>query len=519
MSESIIVLHRPVLVDETAVLDSEFRAARWVYNRLLDFELEHQAMLDAISPRLARVGRILARLKRRDRRRERATKGQWLPPEKPELRARLESLREQLRKERNADPRWKEALRWPNEKVEPRSTRRKRGESDEDFEKRRAKNGRSRRDVHALKVYAERRCYWGTYNAQKASVEQALKMVLKERKIGHSAQLRRPMWNDPGRIAAANTNGAIGFEVLERNGIWWTMRLRLHEGWCSFRAKIGNHHELPDEHSIREVELCRHRDGNRWAYTVSIGVRADWGRRTGPGTIGIDTGHRVAEDGALRAFTWYGSDGMCGEVRLPRECLSNTEAMRRVQENIDESFNRLSVPFRNRHSYRKWLMFLGVRTEEQQAWLSWEMQQERRLMRLRKRNRNLRNEAYVKAVRVLSMHYSAMGIDVVGRDVQRLQTEEMSKRKLRRHRDLVAAYELKTICERFGIRDLGVTARKSTAECPGCGNERETGPALEIWCPSCDLTCDQDYGAAYVMMCRAVAARDLDGNHAESHAA
>ena len=112
-----------------------------------------------------------------------------------------------------------------------------------------------------------------------------------------------------------------------------------------------------------------------------------------------------------------------------------------------------------------------------------------------------------------------MGIDVVGKSVQLKQTDDCAKHSTRQHRDLVAAYSIKQLCERFGIEDLSVTARNSTAECPRCGHIRKTKADLWLKCEACSLSTDQDHGAAYVLMCRAVgAARKLDSKHAESAA-
>lgn len=504
---TIKVIKRPAIVEETPELDREYRAARWVYNRLLDFEFEHQRRLDEVSPRLSRVGRLIARLNRRDRWRERASSGTWAPRERAELRAALIELRDQLRKDRNANPRWKEVLNWPREKAGEKKCRRKRGESDEDFEVRKAKAFRSRREMHVLEVYADSRCNWATFNAQKASVDQALKMVLKVRKAGMPAQLRRPKRQDPGRITAARNGQQIGFEVLDQDKHpWWTMRLRLKSGWVRFRAKVGNFDEVPDDATIKVVELCRRREGQIWKYHVCITVEGSWPEceRQPNHVVGIDTGHRFFPDGSIRAWVWYGSDGARGEVVLPPKCQELLEKAQTIQTELDKRFNSFGTRHRSRHAYRAHLLRSGVRSEEEQAWLTWETRREIDIKAKKRRAREIRTKLYEAVLRQLRHRYRACGIDVNGRSVQRLQKEEQQSHKSRRNRDLTAAYELKTLCERYGIGDSGATARKSTMECPGCGQERETSKDLIIWCPTCDLSCDQDFGAAYVMMCRTV---------------
>lgn len=502
--KDIKVIHRPVrILSDTHVLDREFRAARWIYHRLLDFELEHQAMLDAAFPRLTRVGKLLGRLKRRDRWRERVTGG-WAPKERPELRKALEELRVELRKERNADPRWKELLGWPRDKVGEKRVRRQKDESDEKFEERRAKAYRSRREQHAINVYAQRRCHWDAYNAQKKFVDQAVKTVLKVRREGRSARLRRPKWSDPGQI-----------QVMPRSFEWdrqsLTMHVRLHQGWATFKLRQntggvkGLMDEWPEDASIRVVELCRERVGNGWKYSVSVTIAGTWTSKiqSGKGVVGIDTGHRQYSDGRIRAWVWYGDDGRRGEVVLPAKCRQHLLQAQAIQEAVDKTFLKMNTGFKNRHLYRRHLLSLGVRTEEQASWLAWETTRERSMRSHRKKARNIRTEIYTQAVRDLRRHYDRMGIDVVGKSVQRLQIDEMTRHNIRQNRDLVSAYSVKVLCERYGIKDMAATARDSTAECPGCHELRETSKDLTIWCPSCDLRCDQDFGAAYIMMCRA----------------
>lgn len=517
---TIKVLKRPALVEESEALDREYRAARWVYNRLLDFELEHQRILDAVSPKLARVGRLIARLNRRDRWRERASEGSWAPRERAELRSTLIALRDQLRKKRNADPKWKVALNWPREKAGDKRCRRKRGESDEDFDARNKKAFRTRREMHALEVYADSRCYWATFNAQKRSVEQALKTVLKARTAGMPAQLRRPKRRDPGRLTVSLNGHQIGFVILDQGQVvdpdrpfvdqkaspWWTMSLRLKSGFVKFRAKIGNCQDMPADSSIKVVELCRRREGHLWKYHVCITVEGSWPEqaREASQVVGIDTGHRYLDDGSIRAWVWYGSDGERGDVVLPPKCRTHLEKAQEIQAGLDQRFNAIETAHRSRYAYRAHLLRLGVRTEEQQAWLVFETRREIDIRAHKRKVRDIRSRVYGEAIRQLRKRYRACGIDVNGKSVQRLEQEEQKPRKSRQNRDMVAAYELKVLCERYGIADLGVTSRKSTRECPGCSKEREISKDLVIWCPECDLSCDQDFGAAYVMMCRAV---------------
>src|SRR5690606_41544275 len=66
-------MNRPAkIVSGHEELDAEYRAARWTYHRLLDFEDQHQRLLDEVAeqcaPGIRRVARLIAILWRRQRR-------------------------------------------------------------------------------------------------------------------------------------------------------------------------------------------------------------------------------------------------------------------------------------------------------------------------------------------------------------------------------------------------------------------------------------------------------------------
>lgn len=90
--------------------------------------------------------------------------------------------------------------------------------------------------------------------------------------------------------------------------------------------------------------------------------------------------------------------------------------------------------------------------------------------------------------------------------------DESTRHVTRQHRDLVAAHLFKTICERFGVKDLAVSARNSTDECSHCGQVHEIGSELMHVCPVTGVEYDRDYNAARVMLSRAsAAAREAAG--------
>lgn len=544
-----LVLHRPASIEASSrsALDAEYQAALWTHHRLLDFEDQHQAVLDAaaerVAPGITRVGRILTRLARRARRADRASKGTWSPNPRPDLAARLRVLLDDLRRARNASDEWRVALGWADEQVgEPKAVRRRKakpaskvqrrkGESDEAWQKRfalvttdesdehyAAKLANpprdTRRDEHRKQLYADLRIYWGTWNGLLASVDKARSAVLAQRKQGLPAEWRRPRWRNGNTLHVERG----GIRVVERGQLWWTLEMRIgtHGRWARIQAKCGNWHEVRND-VIVGAKLTRWRDGERWQYSVSLTVDAhkDLSGLADAGSVAFDWGHREhGHDSAtqgMRVFAWLGDDGARGEVLLPRECRTALDEIDAMKARLDETFNArkksLVLPDHNRHGYRRRLMTSGVRTEEQSGWLRWEMRYERRIAKRRKRIENLRRETYLQAVRTLRKQYHTfMFEDEKAWSLRKLAKDEMSTRRKRSNRDVSARYEFVQICERFGAALITVTARNSTRECPDCGFVGENGPELLYACPGCGVARDKDRGAARVILARGQAA-------------
>jgi transposase len=565
-----LTLSRPanVLSDECR-LDGEFRSARWIHHRLLDFEDQHQLVLDtaaeAAAPGIVRVGRILARLARRAKRRERTTEGAWSPDPRPELAARLKDRLPSLRETRNADPGWKAALGWADEQVgeakqarrrrakDPRHVKRRKNDTNESFAKRfalltadetdehfaekitKAKR-QTRREQYRAKLYKERRIYWGTWNALCFSVDQARHDVLARRKQGMPAEWRRPKWRDPSTLAADDG----GFRIIEREGLWWVIEMRLGIGvhdnaeWVRVRAKCGNWHAIPDGVAFETAKLTRRQDGARWSYTISVTVDVEKPNQEAwatSGKVSFDWGHRehghdTASEG-IRAFVWRGDDGREDEVLIPVKCRVVLDEIDALKERLDKTFNARKATYKlrdkNRHTYRRRLERSGVRTEEEVLWLRWEMRYERRIMKRRKRFQNLRRETYTLAVRELRRHYAVFVFEGErihdsrtprakrGQTIRELQTEDQMLRRRRANRDLTARYEFVSLCERFGAEIVTVPSRNTTRECPTCGHLGENGPELLAACPACGTVRDKDRGAALVILRRAEEALE---NHA-----
>lgn len=553
-------LHMPARIESSEYdLDREYRSARWLYHRLLDFEDTFQDHLDEVSqqcaPGILACGRILGRLGRRKKRRERSSEGTWSPDPRPSLESAVRGKLDALRKIRNADPRWKAALKWadecdddapvkgtvrrrmakPPEKVKRRKdetdeefaekfSRMTRDETDEEMAERQAKrrNRLNRREAYRAKLYNEHVAvskttpivYWGTWNALRASVDQARKSVLAQRKKGLPSDWRRPRWDDANTIVA----DAGGFRV-EQGKPWWVVEMRLREGWVRFRAKLGKSARGADELPVgdmRQCKLTRRKNGHAWRYSVSVSARnlpADDTLST-TGMVALDWGHRehghdTARTG-MRVFAWIGDDGESGEILLPRECRELLDSIDVTKSLVDKTFDArkvtLKLPDRNRHAYRKRMMRSGVVDEDAANWLRWETRYERRLQSMRKRIENIRTETYRQAIRKLRRHYSVFAIEDEKSWSHREEAKaEMGPRRKRQNRELSARYEFVQICERLGATMLPVVARNSTRECPepDCGYIGENSAELLAACPSCGVVRDKDFGASAVIMRRA----------------
>ncbi len=521
-AEGVLCASRPAkIIAGDIELDAEFRNARWTHHRLLDIEDEHQTFVDRTAeecaPGIVRCGRLVAKLRKRVKRRERTRPGQWSPDPRPELAAVLGKRLAELREQRNADEDWKEALRWfdlPEDDAPERgAARRKSSETDEEYAARCAsrRTKLTRREQRQAALYETRKIHWSTWNALVRTVAQARAAVLKLRKAGLPAEWRRRRWDDDNTITAEP--GC--WRIVELGKPWCTLQLRLLNGWVTFRAKLGNWHEF-DPKNIKRIQLTRRKSGRSWVYSVTAAVvrvsKGDRGFATS-GLVALDWGHREhghpsATEG-IRVFAWMGDDGEKGEILLPRECRDLADKIDSTKARMDLTWNAraatLGIPkSMGRHGYQRELTRRGVLTEEEAAWIAWETRYERRLSSMRDRIENLRRETYLKSVQMLRRRYAIFALESeTTKSHRRRAIEEMEPRRMRSNRELSARYAFTEICERFGATPLLVPSRNSTRECPDCGILSDNGPDLIIVCAGCGRARDKDFGACRVILRRA----------------
>lgn len=91
--------------------------------------------------------------------------------------------------------------------------------------------------------------------------------------------------------------------------------------WCC--VPFYYHRELPAGASIKWAWVIRRRLGthDQWfvQFTLSKESKEEWRKKdsAATGSVGIDIGWRVMDDGALRVASWVGSDGRSGTLTLP----------------------------------------------------------------------------------------------------------------------------------------------------------------------------------------------------------
>ncbi|OFV81970.1 MAG: hypothetical protein A2Y78_00095 [Acidobacteria bacterium RBG_13_68_16] len=508
---TIRVIHRPAkVVDGLEALDREFRSARWAHHQLLRIEDDQAEQLDLVAdmcaPGLRRVGRILAKLRRRACRAERATG--WSPNPRVELRKTMAARMRSLKAQRDADPRWKIARGWLDASADDapvKACRRKAGESDALYDARVARRKRrSRREEKRLELYSQIRCHYDTWNELVKQVDQAIRSVRAVRKTGQSARWKHPRYDDPTTIASDH------WDLVERGPVWWVIDLKLRAGVrVRLRTKAGTYDGVPADPDFRTLKLTRRRVGRfGWEYSCSIAVNLAERVPSGTGVVALDWGHRehghATADQGIRVFTWAGDDGQTGEVLLPIACRDLLSELDELKGRLDTVYAARGEPELNRARYRRRLNMCGVLTREEQDWLRWETRQDRRLSAMRDRIEHIRRESYLKAIHELGRRYRVFAFeDLQGQQIKDLQTENQMGRRKRQNRDLSARYLFESLCKQSGAERITVPARNSTRQCPACGKLREKTADLLVACDACGYVGDRDRDACRTLLARA----------------
>lgn len=388
--------------------------------------------------------------------------------------------------------------------------------------------------------------YWGTY----LIVEHAAAKF----RTGRPPRFRR--WDGCGHLAIQFQGGVSPEELF--GGGSSKLRIRMTSGtsnasrsWAvvSWRVKSderGNpvwaeipaviHRPIPADCKIKWAHLLRMRVGThyRWEIQFVLARRAGWTKPdcASTGSVAIDVGWRMMDDGSLRVAYWRGSDGAEGELRLPADWLGEMERVRRIRSvrdrNLDEIRARL-VAYLAASTPPEWLV---ERSQRIAQWRS-----ANRLARLaidwrtrrfagdeeiyealeawRKRDRHLyefeanlrdqliarRKDLYRNFAAQIRRRYARVVLeDIDLRDFHELPEAEKPPvdGALREHVRDACLSDLRRFIQESASEVVLVDPQDTTRTCPRCGhlNVGRDGAPRVLRCGQCGAVEDQDRTAS-----------------------
>jgi len=104
------------------------------------------------------------------------------------------------------------------------------------------------------------------------------------------------------------------------------------------------HRPIPPDARIKWVHLIRHRIATHCQWRVQFVLSKESWERTDQakyGTVGIDVGWRMMDDGSMRVAYWTGEDGKQGELRLPADWLGEYRRTEKIHGHRDDNFNAI----------------------------------------------------------------------------------------------------------------------------------------------------------------------------------
>lgn len=410
-------------------------------------------------------------------------------------------------------------------------------------------NGWVTGEQHRLR--AECGLYWGTY----LHVEQSMSGA----RSGAPPRFQR--WEGDGHLAVQIQGGIAVAEAFGSDN-----RVRIEplptEGSKSARKKTrvhfrvgsdenGNpiftvvpvmlHRPLAEDAKIKWVHLIRRRIATQceWRVQFVLSRETGWARPDSAtdGTVGIDVGWRLLDDGSLRVAYWVGSDGDRGQLVLPPDWLQEMKKTRDIRSirdrNFDEVREKLAAWLRNADPHLSQIpQWLKDATASLSQWKS-----EARLAALvlkwresrfegdagtfealeawRKRDKHLyeyegnlrdqlqrrREDLYRVFVAKLRRKYKTAHIEELDlRDFHELPEaeEDAAQGALREHtRDACLSFLTRRAIKESMSETFEIPAPDTTRACHSCGSIEEWDRRiLTHKCSSCGVEYDQDENAA-----------------------
>lgn len=199
--------------------------------------------------------------------------------------------------------------------------------------------------------------YWGTYLHIEGTVDHS----------GPPPKYQR--WDGGGHLAVQIQHGLLPAEAFagEDNRLridpvpaeaWLPGGRKLRKTNVHFRVnsddnsapvwaviRIVLHRPLPEDARIKWVHLIRYRIATKceWRVQFVLARESGWEKPdlAKTGTVGVDVGWRVRDDGSLRVAYWVGDDGKENELALSPDWMSEMKKTRDIQSIRKDNFNKI----------------------------------------------------------------------------------------------------------------------------------------------------------------------------------
>jgi transposase len=300
--------------------------------------------------------------------------------------------------------------------------------------------------------------------------------------------------------------------------------------WAVFPMTM--HRPLPPESRIKWVHLIRERIGTQYRYSVNFAVEypSEPVIETGEGTVAIDIGWRLMEDG-LRVAYWYDSQGKEGELKLPLRILTALQKCDDIRSIRDDNFNKTKAELCGLLPWMELPEWFQKDTATLHLWrstgrlaalaLKWrdnrfdgDAEAYETMGAWRKRDKHLldyeanlrdktlthRREIYRVFASELREKYDTVILEAFDlRDIaEQPEPEEGPKEHTgsRTRRPIAALSQLRQSIKDSGLRIVEVSPKNTSRRCHVCGHIEVGFTEVQHQCSNCGSVWDRDSNAA-----------------------
>jgi len=239
-------------------------------------------------------------------------------------------------------------------------------------------------EAHAKRLALRAAC--GLPSGTYLMVEQAVDAATKKPNI----RFRR--WNGEGRIGVqlrdvtgadvfSNKSNMLQIDSLPDNQ--WDTRPGRRRARAEVRIRVGSaegqkpiwarfggliHRRVPPECSVKWAWIKITRQGNRRRYELQMTMKVESRRPVGEGTVAVDLGWRIKEDGDLRVAYAVDDSGNTIELVLPERMRTGMELVSRLSGHGDDHHNAARAVLINWMKFNKHPEWLAEATEHIAQW-------------------------------------------------------------------------------------------------------------------------------------------------------